>query len=348
MQQTPQQKKRKLLVAVPVFLMAFTGLSYFGYQKFIKKDVPQVQTNNVLNTKLPEAKQPLKEMNKLELYMQAEKDSVAKKEQQDKDPYGYHPSVMDPLPPDYKMQQFSLHKTPDPNEQKVNDRLDKLYKELNKAAEPPPTKQITAPVIVDTPKAQATTDPEMKQLETMLDKLIDIQHPDRVKDRTKKTDSTKENKINITIQAVVHETQTLQNGSTIKLRLLQDIFLNGTKIPRGNFLFGTCIITNERLNIQLTNAMYNNQVYPLSLTVYDTDGIEGIYIPGAITRDVTKDGIDQGIQTIGMTSLDPSIAAQAASVGIQTAKALLSKKVKLIRVTAKAGHRVLLQNPHSF
>ncbi|MCK9404563.1 MAG: conjugative transposon protein TraM [Chitinophagaceae bacterium] len=361
MQQTPQQKKRKLLIAISIFLIVFAGLAYFGYQHFIKKEALPVQTSNALNSKLPEAKQPLKEMNKLELYIQAEKDSASKKEQQNNDPYSYHPAIMDPLPPDYTVQHFSLLKTTDPNEQKVNDRLDQLYKELNKAAEPPvsiPIPAITSTAdTIRTPTAATTAsvvDPEMKQLETMLDKLMDIQHPELVKQRSKKKDSAqKQNEVvtlsaNNTIQAVVHQTQTLTNGGTIKLRLLQDIFIGTNKIPKGNFLFGVCTINNERLNVQLTNASYNNQIVPLSLYVFDMDGIEGIYIPGTISRDVTKGGADQGLQSLGMTSFDASLAAQATSAGIQTAKALLSKKVKLIRVTVKAGHHILLQNPHSF
>jgi hypothetical protein len=40
--------------------------------------------------------------------------------------------------------------------------------------------------------------------------------------------------------------------------------------------------------------------------------------------------------------LNPSIGVQAASAGISAAKNLLSKKVRLIKVTVKAGYRVLL------
>jgi hypothetical protein len=50
------------------------------------------------------------------------------------------------------------------------------------------------------------------------------------------------------------------------------------------------------------------------------------------------------MQTIGLTSLDPSWGAQAASAGIEAAKTLFSKKVKLIKVTVKAGYQVLLRD----
>ena len=74
------------------------------------------------------------------------------------------------------------------------------------------------------------------------------------------------------------------------------------------------------------------------------DGLKGIYVPGAITRDVAKQSADRSLQTIGVTSLDPSLRAQAASAGIEAAKTLFSKKVKLIRVTVKADYQVLLKD----
>ena len=74
------------------------------------------------------------------------------------------------------------------------------------------------------------------------------------------------------------------------------------------------------------------------------DGISGIYIPGAITRDVAKQSVDHATQGFGLTTLDPSLAAQAANAGIEAARSLVSKKVKLMKVTLKAGYRVLLQD----
>jgi hypothetical protein len=89
---------------------------------------------------------------------------------------------------------------------------------------------------------------------------------------------------------------------------------------------------------------YGQNIFPVSLSVYDMDGLAGIYIPGAITRDVAKQTGDEAIQGIGLTTLDPSLGAQAASAGIQAAKTLISKKVKLVRVVVKAGYQVLLKD----
>ena len=48
------------------------------------------------------------------------------------------------------------------------------------------------------------------------------------------------------------------------------------------------------------------------------------------------------MQSIGLSGVSDSWGAQAAGMGVEAAKTLLSKKVKLIKVAVKAGYNVLL------
>jgi conjugative transposon TraM protein len=145
-----------------------------------------------------------------------------------------------------------------------------------------------------------------------------------------------------TLEAVIHETQIIVDGSIVKLRLSDDVFIEGVSIPKNSFLFGIASLKGERLVIKINNIKYRSSIFPIELTVYDMDGLSGIYIPGAIDRDVAKASADRSIQTLGMASLDDSWGAQAAGMGIEAAKSLLSKKVKLVKVVVKAGYQVLL------
>jgi len=145
-----------------------------------------------------------------------------------------------------------------------------------------------------------------------------------------------------TVQAVIAASQTLVSGAAVKMRLTADVFIGGTLIPKGNFVYGISTVNGERLKITVSHIRFHNQIFPVHLKVYDLDGMEGIRIPGAIGRDASKEGADRGLQSVQMMSLDPSITAQAASAGIEATKGLLSKKVKLVRVTVKAGYPVLL------
>lgn len=146
------------------------------------------------------------------------------------------------------------------------------------------------------------------------------------------------------VAAVIHDAQTIVNGSTVKLRLSNAVFINGVEIPKNNFLFGIASLQGERLQIKINSIRYENSLFPVDLTVYDLDGLNGIYMPGAINREVAKASADRSIQTLGVASLDDSWGAQAAGVGIEAAKTLLSRKAKLIKVVVKAGYQVLLRD----
>ncbi|MHB1178749.1 MAG: conjugative transposon protein TraM, partial [Daejeonella sp.] len=291
----------------------------------------------------------------------------------------------------------------DPNSEKIYQKLAVLNSELNKpvnvptAAEDRETRNSisnkrtsvgTADVdrleqMMQMMNQPGETDPEMQQINGMLEKILDIQHPDRVQEKLRQTSEARkgqvfavfsqpaDNTVSLlagqqsnsqingfyplddasaieesqnAIQAVIHETQTIVDGSTVKLRLVNDIFISGVHIPKDNFLFGTASLRGERLSIQINSIRYNNSLFPVELSVYDMDGLDGIYIPGAITRDVAKQSADRSMQTLGLTSLDPSWQAQAAGAGVEAAKSLFSKKVKLIKVTVKAGYQVLLHD----
>jgi conjugative transposon TraM protein len=147
-----------------------------------------------------------------------------------------------------------------------------------------------------------------------------------------------------TIAAQVHTTQTLVSGGIVKLRLLSDIYINGHLISKNQFVYGVASLSGERLLIDVKTIRSANNIYPVQLKVYDMDGMEGIYVPGAITTDAVKQSADQTIQTLGINSISNSLSVQAASAGIEALKNMVSKKVKLIKVTVKAGYKVLLMN----
>jgi conjugative transposon TraM protein len=144
------------------------------------------------------------------------------------------------------------------------------------------------------------------------------------------------------IEAVIHETQTVVTGATIKMRLLNDVFINGTTVPKDNFIYGVANLSGDRLRIQINGIRYQNHLFPVALNIYDTDGLEGVNVPGAVTRDVAKQSADRSMQNIGLSGVDPSWQVQAAGAGVEAAKSLFSKKVKLVKVTLKAGYKILL------
>lgn len=212
-------------------------------------------------------------------------------------------------------------------------------------------------------------DKEMAQLNVILDKILKIQNPDvstelteqqafhtadtkqmpqvRVADSTDidayRSNMNKHGAGN-TIHAVIHETADIVSGSVIKLRLLDTIVVYDVLIPKNDFIYGVASIRDERLNIDIPSLRYKNSILTVSLSAYDLDGLEGLYIPGAITRDATKTGANDAVQSIQLFTMDNSLSGQAANAGVQAAKGLFGKKVKQIRVKVKAGYELLLRD----
>ncbi|MBE99705.1 conjugative transposon protein TraM [Flavobacterium coralii] len=146
------------------------------------------------------------------------------------------------------------------------------------------------------------------------------------------------------VLASIAETQTIVNGTTVKMKLGQDIYVDGTRIPSNTFIYGVAALKGERLTVKVTSIRHGNSLFPVDLSVHDLDGLDGIFIPGAINRDVAKASADQSMQSLGVTTLDDSWSSQAAGAGIEAAKTLFSKKVKLVKVVVKSGYQVLLKD----
>jgi hypothetical protein len=191
----------------------------------------------------------------------------------------------------------------------------------------------------------------------MLDKILRIQHPGEQADvrpaaavlpagavatgELLAADSSN------TVSAEVPRDQTLTTGATIALRLMDEAVLNGVRLSRDQLLYGTVSINNDRMQVSIHSIRTNHDIYAISLQVYDMDGLPGIHIPGMLSRDVAKQSADQGVSGLNVLSIDPGLGAQAANAGIQTAKSLFSRKVRLVRVGVRAGYQVLLRNTRS-
>lgn len=428
-QSAKRQQQRNFFVVLPVLIFPFVTFLLWSIGIIGPVSVQgQKITKEGLNSNLPGAL-PSKDSswNKLKFYEEADKDSAKYKTLQRNDPnyslplvnHGDRPmldtaksqnQITKSATATYDPYSAHLQTERDPNEEKVYRKLSQLNAELKKTNQPSAFKNddtitdIIQQPLVD-PHAsnfnnmqnlmqndQATgnsSDPEMQQINGMLEKILDIQHPDRVTDKLKqqsashktqvyavrKTDKNMQvsllqgrfidsaNAIPISqnmfysiddkvadqteetaISAIIPETKTLVTGATVKLQLTNEVYVNGVFIPKNEFIYGIASLEGERLTIKIQTIQYQNNILPVSLSVYDMDGLNGIYVPGAISRDVAKQSTEQAIQGIGLASLDPSVGAQAASAGIQAAKSLIGKKVKQIKVRVKAGYKILLKD----
>ena len=145
------------------------------------------------------------------------------------------------------------------------------------------------------------------------------------------------------IEAEVYETSTVLTGNRVKLRLLEEAWLNGVKIPVNTFLYGICEVSNERLQIEVLQIPVGEKFVPVEITVCDLDGLPGLYVPDNASRKVAKEvGSSANTSSMFGVSNNPLtyMGMQAAD---RTAQSLL-KMIRIKKVTIKKNTLVYLIN----
>ena len=153
-----------------------------------------------------------------------------------------------------------------------------------------------------------------------------------------------------TIAACVHGTQTVSDGQALRVRLLEAMAVDDRLIPKGTVLTGGTRIQGERMDIVITNVEYQGTVIPVELEVYDADGQQGILIPNSLEYDAVREiAAGMGGSMGSSISISTDAGAQTASdLGkgvIQGVSQYITKKMRTVKVTLKAGHRLLLHSP---
>ena len=150
-----------------------------------------------------------------------------------------------------------------------------------------------------------------------------------------------------TIPACVHGAQSVTDGQTVRLRLLEPMAVAGRTIPRGAVVVGTGKIQGERLDIEITSLEYDGTIIPVELAVYDTDGQPGIFIPNSMEMNAVREvAANMGGSLESSINISTNAGAQLASdLGkglIQGTSQYIAKKMRTVKVHLKAGYRVML------
>ena len=150
-----------------------------------------------------------------------------------------------------------------------------------------------------------------------------------------------------TIPACVHGAQSVTDGQTVRLRLLEPMAVAGRTIPLGAVVVGTGKIQEERLDIEITSLEYDGTIIPVELAVYDTDGQPGIFIPNSMEINAVREAAANMGGSLGSSiNISTNAGAQLASdLGkglIQGTSQYIAKKMRTVKVHLKAGYRVML------
>ena len=149
------------------------------------------------------------------------------------------------------------------------------------------------------------------------------------------------------IRACVYQTVTLTNGKELQIRLLEPMQAGDILIPANTVVTGTCRIGGKRMDVTVNSIQYANNIIPVEILVYDTDGQRGISVSGSdeikAAREVAATLANSA--GTGIMISDNAGSQLAADLGkglIQGASQYVSKKMSVVKVTLKANYRLLL------
>ena len=145
------------------------------------------------------------------------------------------------------------------------------------------------------------------------------------------------------IEAEVYETTTVLTGNRVKLRLLEEAWLNGVKIPVNTFLYGICEVSNERLQIEVLQIPVGEKFVPVEVTVCDLDGLPGLYVPDNASRKVAKE-VGSSTNTSSMFGMTNNPLAYAGVQAADKTAQSIFRMIKIKKVTIKKNTLVYLIN----
>lgn len=151
-----------------------------------------------------------------------------------------------------------------------------------------------------------------------------------------------------TIKACIHENQTITDGQAVRMRLLEPMRAGETIIPKNALVTGMGKIAGERLGISINSLEYKGLIIPVELTVIDSDGQEGIFIPGSMEVDAIKEIAANLGGNLGTTinlnqqSAGNQLLTDLGKGAIQGTSQYIAKKMRTIKVHLKAGYNLML------
>ncbi|MFR8567802.1 MAG: conjugative transposon protein TraM [Alistipes shahii] len=150
-----------------------------------------------------------------------------------------------------------------------------------------------------------------------------------------------------TVKACVAQTQVIRAGSTVQLRLLEAVRIDGVTIPRNTPLYSLATISGMRLQVTVSSVEYGGRIFAVEAVAYDMDGQPGLNIPNSRERTALKEALASVGQTAGTSvnvtrSAGQQVLSELARGGLQASSQYVAGKLREVKITLKANHQLLL------
>ncbi len=101
------------------------------------------------------------------------------------------------------------------------------------------------------------------------------------------------------IKATIHKTQVVKNNQPVVIRTTETLKINNISIPRNSLLIGLSSFGANRLQIKISTIKYANNLIPVNITIYGSDGIAGLPIQNnEIIQEVGNDAVDDVVNEV--------------------------------------------------
>lgn len=155
------------------------------------------------------------------------------------------------------------------------------------------------------------------------------------------------------IKAIIDEDVKAVDGSRVRLRLLDDIEINETTVPKGSYIYAIMSgFSSQRVKGSVKSILVDDELIKVSLSLYDTDGLEGLYVPSSNFRETTKDVASGAMNNTSSLTQSSTTAGnalvqwgnQAITNAVQKTSNAISKSIKKNSAKLKYGTFVYLIN----
>ena len=147
------------------------------------------------------------------------------------------------------------------------------------------------------------------------------------------------------VRAVIHgEQKDITESSQIKLRILDPILVDGFMIPRNTIIFGMASFSENRVNIDIENIAFRNNIYPFRGRIYDQDGFLGIYIPDNLVNDAKTEASSETVSAadVNFSGLT-GIVSTGANAIVNAAKNVVTGSIRRTKVTLPANYKLIIK-----
>lgn len=153
------------------------------------------------------------------------------------------------------------------------------------------------------------------------------------------------------IKAIIDEDIKAVEGSRVRLRLLDDIEIDGKVVEKGAYLYAVMSgFGSQRVKGSIKSLLVEDELVKVNLSLYDTDGLEGLYVPSSSFRETTQDvasnalGSTMSINSGSTGNVFTQWGMQAIQNAYQRTSNALAKVVRKNKAKLKYGTFVYLVN----